>query len=136
VDDPRRYIRAMIFIRDRIENGTFKLHELIPSIRQLSDQTGHSRHTIGKALRLLQDQGLVERTPGLGYVAKARTATPASRPTPVTMPSARPALVATSTGSPPPLVTPSDPPAPVAAVSGRYGSPVGWGQGGAGHGHH
>jgi DNA-binding GntR family transcriptional regulator len=60
----------MYFIKARIEDGTFKLHELMPSIQELSDQTGHSRHTVSKALRILQDQGLVDRTPGLGYVAK------------------------------------------------------------------
>jgi DNA-binding GntR family transcriptional regulator len=69
VQDPRRYVRAMEFIRTRIENGTYKRHELMPSIGELAGQTGHSRHTISKALRLLQDEGLVERTPGLGYVA-------------------------------------------------------------------
>jgi DNA-binding GntR family transcriptional regulator len=80
MEDPRRYMRAMTFIRDRIENGTFKPHELMPSIQQLADQTGHSRHTISKALRLLQDQGLADRTPGLGYVARPRPAIAEPRP--------------------------------------------------------
>ena len=62
----------MNFVKARIEDGTFKPHELLPSIGELSDQTGHSRHTIGKALRLLQDDGLVHRTPGLGYCATAQ----------------------------------------------------------------
>jgi DNA-binding GntR family transcriptional regulator len=82
IEDPRRYVRAMCYIKARIEDGTFKLHELMPSIGELADQTGHSRHTIGKALRILQDQGLVDRTPGLGYTAKARTAA-TSDPRPV-----------------------------------------------------
>ena len=94
----------MYFIKARIEDGTFKLHELMPSIQELSDQTGHSRHTVSKALRILQDQGLVDRTPGLGYVAKARAATTGDRP------------------------------AQVAAANGHHGSPVGWGRGGAAHG--
>jgi DNA-binding transcriptional MocR family regulator len=50
-EDPRRYVRAMYFIKARIEDGTFKLHELMPSIQELSDQTGHSWHTVSKALR-------------------------------------------------------------------------------------
>lgn len=54
MEDPRRYMRAMTCFRDRIENGTFKPHELIPSIAELAEQTGHSRHTVSKALRLLQ----------------------------------------------------------------------------------
>jgi DNA-binding GntR family transcriptional regulator len=67
MEDPRRYIRAMNFIRAKIENGTWKPHELMPSIGELAGQTGHSRHTISKAMRLLQDEGIVIRTPGLGY---------------------------------------------------------------------
>jgi DNA-binding GntR family transcriptional regulator len=101
LEDPRRYVRAMDFIRTLIENGSYKPHELIPSIQQLADQTGHSRHTIGKALRLLQDQGLVDRTPGLGYCATGRAAVGKDWPT------------------------------PIAAATGQYGSRVGWGLGGA-----
>jgi DNA-binding GntR family transcriptional regulator len=73
MNDPRRYMRMMDFIRGRIEDGTYKPNELIPPIQEMAEQTGHSRHTISKALRLLQDQGLVERTPGLGYVARTTT---------------------------------------------------------------
>lgn len=79
MEDPRRYVRAMIFVRARIEDGTFKPHEPLPSIQELSDQTGHSRHTIGKALRLLQEEGLVKRTPGLGYCAIGHSTAPADR---------------------------------------------------------
>jgi DNA-binding GntR family transcriptional regulator len=68
MDDPRRYVRMMNHIRHRIDDGSFKPDELMPSIQELSDQTGFSRHTIGKALRLLQQEGVVSRTPGLGYV--------------------------------------------------------------------
>lgn len=52
-------------------------------------------------LRILQDQGLVDRTPGLGYVTKARTTTTGGHLR------------------------------PVAAINGQYGSPAGWGLGGA-----
>ena len=69
MEDPRQYVRTMNYVRDKIADGTFKPHELMPSIGQLSDQTGFSRHTVGKAMRMLQDEGLVRRTPGLGYVA-------------------------------------------------------------------
>lgn len=79
MEDPRRYVRALNFIRARIEDGSYKPHELMPPIQQLADQTGHSRHTISKALRILQDQGLVERTPGLGYVPRPA---PGSAPVP------------------------------------------------------
>ena len=55
------------YIRARIEDGTYKPHELMPSIAELSDQTGFSRHTVSKAMLALADEGLVGRTPGLGY---------------------------------------------------------------------
>ena len=71
MNDPRQYMRMMAFIRGRIEDGTYKPNELMPSMQELADQTGFSRHTIGKAMRMLQDEGLVTRTPGLGYVPEA-----------------------------------------------------------------
>jgi DNA-binding GntR family transcriptional regulator len=74
IEDPRRYVQAMNFIRAKIENGTWKPHELMPPIGELAGQTGHSRHTISKAMRLLQDEGLVTRTPGLGYCPANRAA--------------------------------------------------------------
>jgi DNA-binding GntR family transcriptional regulator len=74
MDDPRRYVRAMTFIRTKIEDGTYPPHELMPPIKDLAGQTGHSRHTISKALRLLQGEGRVTRTPGLGYCPTTRTA--------------------------------------------------------------
>ena len=67
IDDPRRYVQMLRFLRTRIEDGTYKPHELMPSVNQLSKETGYSRHTITKALRILQDEGLVQRVPGLGY---------------------------------------------------------------------
>ena len=66
MEDPRRYIRAMNLIRTQITDGTVKPHELIP-VNTLSSQTGYSRHTLSKALRLLEQEGLVSRIPGLGY---------------------------------------------------------------------
>ena len=74
MEDPRRYVRAMNFVRAKIEDGTFKPDELMPPIGELAEQTGHSRHTISKAMRLLQDEGLVIRTPGLGYCPATRAA--------------------------------------------------------------
>ena len=72
MNDPRRYVRMTNYIRHRIDDGTFKPDELMPSIQALADQTRFSRHTIGKALRLLQEEGVVSRTPGLGYVPRRR----------------------------------------------------------------
>ena len=110
----------MNFIKARIEDGTYKPHELLPPIQQLADQTGHSRHTLSKALRILQDQGLVDRTPGLGYVA--RTTTASAHVSPVTDASGH-------TGSPAGRRQDGHL-RPVTAASGHTGSPAGWGQGG------
>jgi len=38
-----------------------------PSITTLSQQYGHARQTCAKALRTLEDEGLLTRIPGLGY---------------------------------------------------------------------
>jgi DNA-binding GntR family transcriptional regulator len=67
MEDPRRYVRMIAYIRARIEDGTYQPYELMPSIGALSDQTGFSRHTVSKAMRVLADEGFVGRTPGLGY---------------------------------------------------------------------
>jgi DNA-binding GntR family transcriptional regulator len=72
MEDPRRYIRMMNYIRARIEDGAFKPNELMPNINALNEQTGFSRHTISKALRLLEEEGLIGRTPGLGYYVPSR----------------------------------------------------------------
>jgi DNA-binding GntR family transcriptional regulator len=38
-----------------------------PSITTLSQQYGHARQTCAKALRTLEEEGLLTRIPGLGY---------------------------------------------------------------------
>jgi DNA-binding GntR family transcriptional regulator len=39
----------------------------MPSIGELHHKHEHSRQTVGKAIRILQDEGLIYRVPGLGY---------------------------------------------------------------------
>jgi DNA-binding GntR family transcriptional regulator len=39
----------------------------VPSIRTLCQEMGHSRQTAGKALRMLEGEGVVARVAGLGY---------------------------------------------------------------------
>jgi DNA-binding GntR family transcriptional regulator len=38
-----------------------------PSITTLTQEYGHARQTCAKALRVLVDEGLLTRVPGLGY---------------------------------------------------------------------
>jgi DNA-binding GntR family transcriptional regulator len=46
-----------------------------PSITTLSQQYGHARQTCAKALRVLVDEGLLVRIPGLGYYVKGTAGT-------------------------------------------------------------
>jgi DNA-binding GntR family transcriptional regulator len=65
--DPRRYMRLAATLRTQIADGTFARDERIPSIRDLCEDHHLSRQTAGKALRLLEREGLIHRVPGLGY---------------------------------------------------------------------
>jgi DNA-binding GntR family transcriptional regulator len=47
-----------------------------PSITTLSQQYGHARQTCAKALRTLEDEGLLVRIPGLGYYVKGTAGEP------------------------------------------------------------
>jgi DNA-binding GntR family transcriptional regulator len=48
--DPRAYVRLAALLRDQLTPG-----EPLPSIRELHAKHGHSRQTVGKALRILQE---------------------------------------------------------------------------------
>ena len=65
--DPRAYVRLAALIRRDIANGTLQPGMPTPSITTLSQQYGHARQTCAKALRVLEDEGLLTRIPGLGY---------------------------------------------------------------------
>jgi GntR family transcriptional regulator len=65
--DPRAYIRLAAQLRRAIADGTYPPGTPTPSITTLSQQYGHARQTCAKALRLLVDEGLLIRYPGLGY---------------------------------------------------------------------
>ena len=65
--DPRAYIRLAAVLRQAIADGTYPPGTPTPSITTLSQQYGHARQTCAKALRLLVDEGLLIRYPGLGY---------------------------------------------------------------------
>jgi GntR family transcriptional regulator len=65
--DPRAYVRLAAELRRDISAGKHKPGKPTPSITTLSQQYGHARQTCAKALRLLVDEGLLIRYPGLGY---------------------------------------------------------------------
>jgi DNA-binding GntR family transcriptional regulator len=67
-------MRLAALIRAQIGNGTLPRGGRLPSIAVLRSQHGHSRQTVGKAMRVLEDEGLIYRVPGLGYYISQRAA--------------------------------------------------------------
>jgi GntR family transcriptional regulator len=65
--DPRAYMRLASFIREQIADGKLAPGGRLPSIAVLRREQGHSRQTAGKAMRVLADEGIIYRVPGLGY---------------------------------------------------------------------
>jgi DNA-binding GntR family transcriptional regulator len=65
--DPRAYMRIAAAIRDQITSGQLRPGHPVPSITILSRDHATSRGTAGKAVRLLEREGLIFRVPGLSY---------------------------------------------------------------------
>ena len=65
--DPRAYVRLAAIVRQQITDGILDPGQGAPSITRLSQEYGHARLTCGKALRMLEDEGLLTRIPGFGY---------------------------------------------------------------------
>jgi DNA-binding GntR family transcriptional regulator len=65
--DPRAYQRLAALLRDQITSGVLAPGAPLPPIGELRQQHGHSRQTVGKALKILEGDGLVCRWIGLGY---------------------------------------------------------------------
>jgi DNA-binding GntR family transcriptional regulator len=67
--DPRAYMRLAALIREQVARGEILGGTALPPITDIRRKHGHSRQTAGKALRVLEDEGVVYRVPGLGYFA-------------------------------------------------------------------
>jgi len=65
--DPRSYVRLAAHLRKQILNDDLEPGRPVRSITTLSQEFGHARPTCGKAMRLLKQEGLLIRVPGLGY---------------------------------------------------------------------
>ena len=76
--DPRAYIRMAARLRRQILAGEIAPGQPVPSLTTLSREFGHARTTCGKAMRLLEQEGLLTFIPGLGY--HATSAAEASSP--------------------------------------------------------
>jgi DNA-binding transcriptional regulator YhcF (GntR family) len=66
-DDPRVYMRLLQFLRDQIASGAIQPGTPAPSITALCKQFGCARQTAAKPLRILGDEGILIRYPGMGY---------------------------------------------------------------------
>jgi len=73
--DPRAYVRLAARLRREIAEGKLAPGMPTPSITTLSQEYGHARQTCAKALRTLEDEGLLTRIPGLGYYVTGTTQT-------------------------------------------------------------
>ena len=65
--DPRAYMQLAALIREQIAGGKLAPGDRLPSIAILRREHGHSRQTVGKAMRILEGDGLIYPVPGLGY---------------------------------------------------------------------
>jgi len=72
--DPRAYMRLASLIREQIARGELAPGGQLPSIAILRREYGHSRQTVGKAMRILEGDGLIYPVPGLGYFVCQRPA--------------------------------------------------------------
>jgi len=61
--DPRAYVRLAAIVRQQIIDGTLERGQPAPSITRRSQEHGHARPTCGKALRMLEREGLLTRFP-------------------------------------------------------------------------
>lgn len=65
--DPRRYMQIAAALRARIAAGELAPGDAMPSTRTLAQEYGTSLETANKALKVLADEGLIKRWPGLPY---------------------------------------------------------------------
>jgi DNA-binding GntR family transcriptional regulator len=70
---PGLYVRLAARLRRQILDGEVAPGQRIPSITALSQELGYARQTCGKAVRLLEQEGLLAFIPGLGYYVTAAT---------------------------------------------------------------
>lgn len=54
-------------ITEAVSNGNLKTGDVLPSVNQLSSESGFSRDTVFKAYRVLKKRGIIESAPQKGY---------------------------------------------------------------------
>ena len=63
-------MRIAQILRQEIARGRYKTGQPVPSITTLVQEYGVARATAAKGLRMLEDEGLIFRVPGLGYFVR------------------------------------------------------------------
>lgn len=76
-----RYRQVAQALRADIEGGVFSAGDVLPTEMSLCDRYRISRHTVREALRLLSEDGLIERRQGAGSIVADRTAPAFASPT-------------------------------------------------------
>ena len=61
-----RYLELAVALKKKISGGKIKIGDLLPTEYELCEKFEISRHTARAALQVLEDEGLIERKPGLG----------------------------------------------------------------------
>jgi len=74
--DPRPYSRMAARLHRQILAGEVVPGQSVPSLTTLSREFGHARTTCGKAMRLLEQEGLLTFIPRLGYHATSAAEVP------------------------------------------------------------
>lgn len=67
-----RYVQLTKTLLEKISQGDYPVGELLPKEAQLCETFGVSRTTVREALRIMSEQGVVEKLHGIGTVVKQR----------------------------------------------------------------
>lgn len=63
------YVQLAALLRERIASG--EIMSVMPSIMELTEETGLAVNTVRRAIKILADEGLVQTIPGRGtFVVK------------------------------------------------------------------
>lgn len=64
------YVQVAAILRERIASG--EITSVLPSLTDLTEQTGLAPNTIRRAIKILRDEGLVYTVPGRGTFVRPR----------------------------------------------------------------
>ncbi len=67
VSGQTKHDRIVNGISECIENGSFQIGDILPSVNELSNDLDFARETVVKAYRDLKDKGIIKSKPGVGY---------------------------------------------------------------------